>query len=286
MIKNFLAFGKWRAKDVKFLNSLNLPIIIQENYQGIPIEDEEILKKIKKYYSQKDSLFTKNKPLDFSISFQSVNFSKEELETAKSYATILGKGKLHYIWNDANTWKKALYDSVCDSCFSPKGNQLNPWVLKREVHTEKLEFLGFEGLPGYVFCNKKLATLVKKEFGIDSMPVLIGKKQQVSKHLVQLDIPISPYKLIMENNRYGDSYESNNWTYCNSCTQDVYTNQERDFFPPFEKDFDFDLVLTQEWFGWYRRTVVSKRFMEFCFEHKILKRWKPIDSRYIPQAKK
>jgi hypothetical protein len=60
---------------------------------------------------------------------------------------------------------------------------------------------------------------------------------------------------------------------CSTCGQKTLTNQSLDFFPSFEKDFAFDMVLTQEWFGWFRRIVVSRRFLDFCFERKMLKKW-------------
>lgn len=282
MKKHYTFFAKWRKIDVKFLNQFKTSREVEEGYCSFYVE-ETIYFKIMEFYSKKCHLFKRIRPPEFSVIPSFVSFSKEELNKANSFCAVIGNGRLNYIWDDSTAWQQELYNDVCEFCFMPIGAQQKPWVLKRDLKLKKHEFLGFEGLPGYVFCNIELAILIKKEFGIEHIEVLVGKKKRISDHLVQLKIPISPYKLIMDNNLYGEPYESNDWICCNSCGQYIYTNQERDFFPPFEEQFEFDLVLTQEWFGWYRRIILSKRFLEFCFEHKLLKKWKSFDSRFVPQ---
>lgn len=272
MIRKYMIFAKWRKKDIDLLKTFNLPIPLKTGYLNMPVDEGITLEKIKKHYKKKDLLFSKTRPEKFNIKFIGCSFTKEEKEAAKSYSLRIGTGKLEHIdSHHAYAWKYRIYDKVCEECQMPIGKQSKPWVLKRDFkQLDKYPFLGFESIPGYVFCGKHIANMIKKEFGIGNRKVLIGKQERVSEYLVQLDIPISPYKLNMDSNRYGDPYESNNWTNCTTCNQYIYTNQERDFFPSFQQFFDFDMLPTQEWFGWYRRIVLSKKFINFCLEKKLL----------------
>lgn len=177
-------------------------------------------------------------------------------------------------WTDSNLWKNILYGDQCIQCGLPMGEQKWRWLLKKDFkQTAKHPFVGFEGLGGFTFCGKELAGQIKEEFGIGHLEVLIGDKGKVSENLVQLNIPLAPYPLSLDTNEYGKPFEDNKKISCSICNQHILTNQTLDFFPPFEKGFEFDICLTQEWFGWFRRIVVSRRFMGFCFDRKILKNW-------------
>lgn len=263
----------WRKQDIEFLQKFKLSKSIEVGIDSFYVEEEHY-QQIMEHYSKKNSLFDKTKPKEFRFLPAAVVFDKNELENAKSYTLHLGSGKLQYYWDDADQWKSELYGGLCHNCDQPIGEQQKTWVLKRDFkNLEKHPFVGFEGLGGFVFCGKELANIIQKEFGIGQMEVLIGKKRKVSEHLVQLRIPVAPYPLNLEGNAFGKPYEGNNAISCPTCGQGSFTNQKLDFFPPFKNEFSYDMVLTQEWFGWYRRIVVSRRFMDFCFERKILKKW-------------
>ena len=270
----------WRKRDIEFLKNFKLSKIIEEGIDSFYVEEEEY-HKIMAHYSQKDSLLGSTKPKEFNTLPATVIFDQEEQENANSYTLHLGSGKLDYYWDDANRWKGNLYNGICGQCSLPIGEQKHPWVLKRDFkQLDKYPFVSFEGLGGFVFCGKELADMIKRKFGIGHFEVLIGKQQRVSEYLVQLAIPLSPQKLVMQDNLYGTPFTAEGYHEglglaepCTSCGQATYTNQKLDFFPAFDEEFDFDMVLTQEWFGWFRNIVVSRRFLDFCFEHKILKKW-------------
>lgn len=274
MKKVYYFFAEWRKRDVQFLNSLDLSKTIEEGSCSFSVEEGDSYHKIMEHFTKENGLFSKTKPNDFYTTVANVSFSNEELESAQSYTTTLGRGKLEPFWDDSAQWKAELFGGQCDQCGQPIGKQESPWVLKKDFkNLEKSPLVGFEGLGGFLFCGKELANKIQKEFGIGQIEVLIGKNRRVSEHLVQLDIPLATQKLKVNGNEFGQPFEDNKYVDCPVCFQQTYTNQTLDFFPPFEKDFKFDIVLTQEWFGWFRRIVVSRRFMDFCFEYRLLKKW-------------
>lgn len=273
MKKKYSFFAEWRAQDLKFLNALGLNKEIELGVDIFYVEEGEIYDRIVEHYSRTGQLFKRIRPKDFDCELVGVTFSEKEIDLAKSCSLSLGIGKLEDLWADHGTWKTELYDGICPNCGRPIGEQKRPWVLKKDFkQLDKHPFVGFEGLGGFVFCNKTVADLIQKEFGIGHMEVLIGQKRRISEHLVQLTIPLAPYDLNIEGNDFGTPYESNNEVLCATCGQRTFTNQILDFFPPFEKEFGFDIVLTREWFGWYRRFVLSRRFLDFCFENKLTKK--------------
>ncbi len=271
MTKYYMFFANWRKKDVDFLKQFKLDREPEIGYFGFGLPEGDIFNKISNHYSQVDSLWFKTQPPEFSITFANVFFSLEEIELAKTYTSFLGDGKLEYFWRDSTIWKSDLYGSVCPKCEHSIGPQEKPWILKRDFkQLEKHPFVSFEGLGGYVFCSKIVADLIQKEFGIEQMDVLIGQEKKVSEHLVQLQLPLATHRLNLDGNGFGKPYEGNDSISCSTCSQSTLTTQTLDFFPPFEKKFEFDIVLSQEWFGWYRRIVVSKRFLDFCYKHKFI----------------
>jgi len=273
MKKQYSFFAEWREQDLKFLNSLGLNKEIEPGVDIFYVEESEIYDRVVEHYSRKGQLFKRIRPKGFDCELLGVIFSEKELDFAKGFSLSLGAGKLEDLWADHGTWKTELYDEVCPNCGRPIGEQKRPWVLKKDFkQLVKHPFVGFEGMGGFVFCDKTVADLIQKEFGIRQMEVLIGQNEKVSENLVQLTIPLSPYNLNVEGNDFGIPYEGNNEVLCAICNQRTFTNQILDFFPPFEKEFEYDIVLTREWFGWYRRFVLSKRFLDFCFENKLTKK--------------
>jgi len=65
MIKRYSFFGKWRKKDVEFLNDLQLNKTIKEGYDGFWVEEGNIYNQIVNHFSKKGTLFSNSKSIGF-----------------------------------------------------------------------------------------------------------------------------------------------------------------------------------------------------------------------------
>ena len=137
------------------------------------------------------------------------------------------------------------------------------------------------GVGGYLFTDHERYKIIHNKWGIGKKEVLIGIKQRVSEDFVQLDIPVSKSKLHFGSSYYGKTFLldgkggiSDQPKACSACGKCLYVNQTLDFFPSFEENFEFDILMTQEWFGWYRRIVASRPFVDWLAEH----RWITFDN--------
>ncbi len=263
MIKHFSFFAKWRKKDVDFLNSLKLDKTVEEGYCGFLITEGEVYEEIMAHFSKKDSLFTKTKPEEFSCTFATVSFSMKELEEAKYYelrATGDSKGDPQ----PQSSFENKTFNFKCENCNNGK-EQIAPFRIKK-IKWKKGQVNFTLRDPDYIFFKKDFYQDILKPRGLKSKEVIIHKTGIVSEDIVQLEIPLSESKLNIENSAY------DNETPCNECTHKQYSVQTLDYFPPFEKEFDFHICKTQEEFlGGRRRIIISKEFCNLLVDHKILK---------------
>ena len=221
-----------------------------------------------------------------------IHFEKEEYKPFKKFMFWRGfdlKGQL-YGEHDLNVWKKEVYGDICPLCFLPVEEQVNPFVFKREVTFSKKQlFFVTDYAHNYLFTDKDRYENILKKWGFKYRSVLIGKSKKISKNLVQLEIPVSPFKLLFGNSEFGKTFDgdgsgriADRFTVCTECGKPNYNNQILDYFPDFEEDFDFNMVHTQEWFSHFHHIIISRKFAEFLIGKKIIK-W---DSSYLIPVKK
>lgn len=214
-----------------------------------------------------------------------VIFSEQEIQTAKTLM-LAGKGP-NMVYSARLSKEDEGYDylefafgDICRTCNRiPKNEQIRPLTLAKEPKLSKKYIWGsFHGHSGYLFTDNERYKILEKKWGLNKREVLIGTKQKVSKNFVQVDISIADSPLCFGNSYFGKTIRldgsgklSNTPVICTECNRSLYTNQILDYFPSFENEHDFNIVFTQEWFGWYRRLVVSKEFSEWLLENKFIK---------------
>lgn len=274
MIRHYSIFAKWRKKDVIFLNTLNLKRKPEMGYFGFSVEEGETYKKILNHYSKKDSFFYKVKPPEFSINFGLVTFSKEELDNAKYYAISsippYETPSTRYPQPNKNgeyipeVFSGDIYKHYNYYYVSQK-KQIAPFKIKKPKW-KKNEVCFNLGLEAEYSCFKKefyqeeLAPL-----GLQAMEVLDYKTGKPLEDTVQLVIPTAKSKLLIGNSAYDILNKEETRGY------KQYAVQTLDFFPPFEKEFDFHICYTQEYFGGgIQRIIISKEFCNLLIKHNII----------------
>ncbi|MGG8496893.1 hypothetical protein ACQY1Q_10780 [Tenacibaculum sp. TC6] len=274
MIKHYSIFAKWRKKDVAFLNTLNLNRVIEEGYFGFSIEEGITYNKILNHYSKNDTAFNKTKPPEFSINLGLVTFSKEELDRSMYYAmfSIPPKEVSSSRFPQPNK-KREYVKQVFEGFLYKYGEfygvnckkQIAPFKIKKpKWKKEEICFnLGLEY--EYTLFKRDFYQEVLAPLGIDCMEVLDYKTGEPLEDTVQLVVPVAKSKLLLENSAY-DIYslgETNGFK--------QYGLQTLDFFPPFEKEFNFQICYSQEYFyGGFRKIIISKEFCNLLLKHKII----------------
>ena len=193
--------------------------------------------------------------------------------------------------DDGYDYLRFAFGEICKSCNNiPKGEQIKPITLAKEPKLSKKYIWGsFNGVSGYLFTDKSRYKLLKDKWGLKSIDLLIGKNQKPSDNFVQLDIPISNSALCFGDSNFGNTFKidgsgqiSESIINCDECNRSLYTNQLLDYFPSFKEQHKFDIVFTQEWFGWYRRVILNKDFAKWLNENNFIK----FDSDYLVPIKK
>lgn len=267
MKKHYSIFAKWRKKDVQFLNSLNLSRVVEEGYFGFSIEEGETYDKIINYYSKKNTLFSNTKPPELSINFGLVTFSKEELNNAKYFAL----GGIYQKNNGYPEPQNSLkYRDIVFS-YENKNNQarktqIAPFSVKKPKWGKTQKGFSLEWEFEYAFFKKDFYEEVFAPLGLKAMEVLNYKTGKPLEDAVQLIIPIAKSKIMLENSAY-DIHPLNE-----TGGYKQYALQTLDFFPPFEKEFDFDICYSQEeQLRGHRKIIISKQFCDLLVKHKIIK---------------
>ncbi|MEE9377504.1 MAG: hypothetical protein V3V33_05665 [Candidatus Lokiarchaeia archaeon] len=263
MIKHFSFFANWRKTDVDFLNNLSLDRKIEQGYFGFKIEEGDTYERIMEHFSKKDSIFSKTKPKEFSCTFTTVSFSKSELEKSKYYE-LKSTGESKGFPLPENSFEEEIFKIACSNCKS--GIEQKASFHIKEVKWKKNQANFTLRDPDFMFFRKRFFQEILHPLGLESREVIIHKTGKVSDDIVQLEIPFSKSKLIID----GSSYD--NGVFCEKCGVKQYSIQTLDFFPPFEKELNFYICKTQEEFiGGRRRIIISKEFCELLVKHKIIK---------------
>jgi hypothetical protein len=263
MIKHYSFFANWRKKDVDFFNSLDPSINIKEGYFGFKVQNETIYKKIIEHYSQEDSFFSKNKPKDYSCTFATVSFTKKELDAA-NYFELIEIGDSFGNPQPEN-YKNKIFKYNCGKCFNNK-TQIDAFRLsKTKIKNNQINF-AFHVEPDFMFFKKDFYQEVLKPLGLQCRELIIHENNKISDNFIQLIIPEAKSNLLIN----GTTYDKRNE--CQKCGRVQYSNLTQDFFPAFEKDFDFHICKTQEEFlGGNKRIIISKEFCKLLLKYKLIK---------------
>ena len=267
-------FGKWEKHHQEFFSKEGIHIDL--GYSRVFLEERPIYFKL---------LPLINSAPEFSDKRIRVSFEKEELELGRYYmlhgsASNIVDPQNFSDEDDGYDYLRFAFGELCKSCnHTPKGEQVNPFVFSKEPKLPNKSLWGsVHGVSGYLFTNKATYQLLKKSWGLEKVDVLIGKNKKVSNNFVQIKIPVSKTRLKFGNSDFGKTFKLDgsgeiidDCIYCSECNRPLYTNKLLDFFPSFDQQMEFDIVFTQEWFGWYRRLVVSKAFVEWMIAHKYIK---------------
>ncbi|GAL88323.1 hypothetical protein [Jejuia pallidilutea] len=264
MIKNYLVFAKWRQKDVEFLNSLKLKRVIEKGYCGILIEDDDTLRTIRNRYSKQNTLLNRISPPEFSITFQGVTFSKKELDAAKCYMLPpFGKPKGFPLPKE--TYQNELFSFECGN-YRVNRKQIGLFRINKPKWSKNQVTFHLDWEWDCIFFKKEFYQEVLAPLGLKYKEVIDNRTKKPLEDTIQLDIPVAQSKLLIENSAY-DLYSSEE-----RCGKKQYARQYLDFFPSFEKEFDFNICYTQEEFdGGFKRVVISKEFCKLLVKHKIIK---------------
>lgn len=273
----------WNYKEISELELLG--IRIDENGIFHIHSNKRAIKLLRKFEGAKNFFFKKAKAV----------FSKKELSTETLMLCNRGPNMVNSaqfkIDDDGYNYLRYAFGEICKSCNNiPKGEQIKPLTLAKEPKLSKKYIWGsFHGVSGYLFTDKSRYKLLKDKWALKSKKLLIGANQNVSENFVQIDIPISNSPLCFGESNYGNTFKldgsgqiSDSKIICEECNKSLHTNQLLDYFPSFEKQQKFDITFTQEWFGWYRRLVISKDFAKWLNENKFI----TYDSDYLVPIKK
>lgn len=274
MKRVYYAFADWRKKDVDFINTLEVSNKIEIGADSFSIEEGADYFNLLDYYSKKESLFRNIKPKEFRIQHANCMFSKEDLDNAKYYAISSippyetpsnrypqPNKKRDYIPEvfSGDIYKHSIYYYVnCKKQIAPFKIKKPKWK-KNEVCFN----LGLES--EYTVFKKEFYQEVLAPLGLQSMDVLDYKTGEPLKDAVQLIIPTAKSKLLIENSAYDIINKKETRGY------KQYALQTLDFFPPFEKEFEFHICYSQEYFGGgIQRIIISKEFCDLLVKHKII----------------
>lgn len=257
MITHFRLTGNWSTQQLSLLKVASVELRGADTIFLTDLEDHAHLwKAVQSSIKTKEATYT--------------TFSGEEVENSSSWSLKFfypniaqgywgGDGRIEYLNN-------AFEGGYCDTCRMPYGEQTDSLVVDREPR--KLRRKSLFGTGNWVgrclITDLERFKIIKKEFGIKSIPLLIGKKRTKSKNFVQLDVPISSSKLSFGTSKFGMEHPD----YHNCCDRKMYHTYQRDFFPEFEIPQESEFTFSQEWFGLARALVIRKKAFNF-----LIKNW-------------
>ncbi|CAL2079191.1 hypothetical protein [Tenacibaculum sp. 190524A05c] len=263
MKKRYSFFAKWRKRDAEFLNNLNLVKKVKEGYDGFWVEEGEVYEKIMKKFTSKSFFSSNSKPPEFKVKMSSVVFSKEELDSA-NYYMLCGIRSAKQYPKPENDYKSQVFNfEECDYVRINK-KQKAPFRIDKPKWKQNQVAFSLELEWDFMFFKKEFFQEVLKPIGLKYKEVLNHSTGEPLEDTVQLDIPLAESKILIENSAY-DIYEPR-------CGIKQYARQYLDFFPPFEKEFNFHICHTQEEFdGGFKRSIISKEFCQLLLTHKLIK---------------
>jgi hypothetical protein len=272
--------ANWEPRHYKIFQELGIQAV--SGYVNIP-EDEQ-------YFLILGSL---NDAPNFRDKRTFVIFNENELQLSEQFLLLRGFPSptvYPYESSDSIDYKTDVFGETCSNCRIPLNEQVNPFTLTKDVNFPSSKFLYFtiNWANNYLFTDKERYDKILKNWGFGYREVLIGKKKKVSDKIIQLEIPLSPFPLKFGQSEFGKKFAqdgsgliSEQSENCPLCHRPLFTNSLLDYFPAFTEEFDFNLVHTQEWFGWYHHLVISRKFAEFLVQQKVIK-W---DSTYLIPVK-
>jgi hypothetical protein len=265
MKKLFYVFANWRQEDIEFLNTLKISNKIEKGADSFSIEEGNDYDNFTHFYSKKDSLFKKTKPKEFRIQQANCIFSKEELGDAKYYAL----SGIHQANNGFPEPHNGLaYQDIIftfeNKEFVVNKRQIAPFRVKQPKWKKNQVSFSLEWEFEFVFFKKEFFQDVLAPLGLKSMEVL-DKKRNPLEDTVQLIIPLAKSKILLENSAYDIHPKEERGGF------KQYALQTLDFFPPFEKEFDFHICYSQEeLLRGHRKIIISKKFCNLLIKHKII----------------
>ncbi|SMC44410.1 hypothetical protein [Cellulophaga tyrosinoxydans] len=265
MIKIYSVFGKWRKKDVTFLNSLNLNRQIEEGYFGFTIEEGVKYNKLINHYSKVDSIFNKTRPEEFNIKQATVLFSKKDLKDSENYVLEICAPATGFPQPEDGSYASITFNSECGE-YQVNKTQISSFQINKMNWKKNQVAFTLNGEPDYMFVKRDFFLTVFEPLGLKSRDVIIFKTGKVSNDTVQLVVPIAESNLKIERSLY-DIHDPKD-----SCNSKQYGVQTMDFFPPFEKEFKFLICKTkEEFFGGRKRIIINKYFCDILVKNGIIK---------------
>jgi len=272
MIKYRRIHSTWTKKEALFLSKYNIKVT--EGYDSFDIEEQNLYRELKKKnFGKINSLFSQNKNI-VSDTILGCEFSIDELDSANYFVLLnFGKPKGYPLptTGDIFGYLDVTREKYCKHC-AIYVNQPNPFRIKSEPKWAKNQVnFSLNWIFDEMFFKKEFFQEVLQPLGLKSRNVNINTSEKIAKTVVQLVIPEAKSKLLIDNTIYNTEKP------CENCGYKKYSQQILDFFPPFEKKFDFLICKTQESFGEtgtqmaYRRIIISKKFCEILANHKIIK---------------
>ncbi|MBV6643410.1 MAG: hypothetical protein KI791_22000 [Cyclobacteriaceae bacterium] len=166
-------------------------------------------------------------------------FDKNDLKNAE-HLNILSKWLNDYPQPE-NNYKETCFDlsNYCSDCGIGKV-QKAPLRLKRDPNWGKKQTFSLNWILDEIFVRKDYYDEVLKPLGVDSMEVMLHKKDTPSETTVQLKIPVSNSELEL----LGYPMEE-----CTSCRRKKYLPITRGFFPNFMLEEHLSIFKSKEYFG-------------------------------------
>ncbi len=265
--------GRFNARHVRLLRAAGIEV--KEGFAMFGIEEDDV------YHAIVNEL--RDAP-HFKDRRTNAIFSTEELDLAASFMMHRSSPNMVYSATfgseeDGYDYLRRAFGTLCDRCNRPIGEQIGPLTLQKEPKLTKRYLWGsFHGVSGYLLTDHARYNLLKDTWGLEKREVLIGSKERVSEHFVQVDVGISPAPLKFGGSRFGRTFKLDgsgeiidSVEECGKCLRPKYVNKILDYFPAFDTNIEYDVLFTQEWFGWYRRIVVSRDFAEWMVRHRFIK---------------
>ncbi|MDY7394918.1 hypothetical protein UMM65_06675 [Aureibaculum sp. 2210JD6-5] len=267
MIKYHRIHSYWTDKDVKYLSDHNIKIETGYDSFDLPEDNKYLILKNDNFGRNKNEIISKK--LIISDSIIGIIFSTEELKKASNYV-LTGFGKPLGFPLPRDSYMDKVYENYCKSCHI-RENQNTPFQIATPRLSKKQVNFSLNWVFDAMFFKKEFFLEVLKPLGLKSINVILNKTGKVSEDIVQLDIPVAKSKLLID----GTAYDTEKA--CSACGIKKYSQQTLDIFPKFERDFDFLICKTQEFFGEretemaYRRIIISKEFCDVLLGNKVIR---------------
>jgi hypothetical protein len=219
----------WSEQQKKILS--NYGIKVETKYDRFDIEENDTYWLLKPYLDEW-------KVQDFVVSiFSDDDFSKAKILV---YSGVRANG--YPMPDDDNGYMQTTYD---DTNYCPVCGigliQKEPFRLKAIPKWGSKKIFSLNWIYDELFVKKDFFESILIKYGVESVPVLLYKKETLIENTVQIKIPTTEDGL----NLQGYEFEI-----CHSCHRKRYNLINTGFFPAFEFDADERHIFkSKEWFG-------------------------------------